>query len=38
MSDACNGSIRYSELFERLQDVINNSRSAEKVSFVFEMN
>ncbi len=38
VSDACNGSIRYSELFERLQDVINNSRSAEKVSFVFEMN
>lgn len=38
MSDACNGSIRYSELFQRLQDVINNSKSAEKVSFVFEVN
>lgn len=38
MSEACNGSIRYSELFQRLQDVINNSKSAEKVSFVFEVN
>lgn len=36
LSEACKGNIRYNELFDRLQYVINNSTNAERVSFISE--
>lgn len=36
LSEICKGNIRYNELFDSLQNVINNSLNAEKVSFISE--